>query len=350
VLLAIYFYFFLNYSFPSNISTCICLKDLSSVELRTTEKENLAKNFENLRIGKPERVGPIQIHALYSTKVSSAHQVPQKHPSVGHATELATPRINQININNQSDSPLFLPEGWIIQGLQQSRALCEDIFVEAHMEVRVNVVCIERNRWSAPSTPSLDQGRIPISVIAAMRSVPNIQTVDDLKLRQNRVWESVTRQESRTGKRPTNSLTQVLREDSRHSEIAGHFSQLSELSQRVGGESGVLVTLNGEPLFAEIFQSAELFAQNYISLIQSVAFDVADSKRSQISKSAVSQFLSEVLNTPRTTERLHSGLRTSAGISRRAVDVRSSSQLQNHDMDFLHLLAINQRHGALQHI
>ena len=266
---------------------------------------------------------------------------------MGHATELATPRINQININNQSDSPLFLPEGWIIQGLQQDRALCADILIPANATSRAGVVCIEAKRWSSPRQSTMVSERAPISVIAAMRSVPNIQTVDDLKLRQNNVWEAVTRQESRTGTRPTNSLTQVLREDSLHSEIAGHFSQLSKLTQRSENQLGVLVVLNGEPLFAEIFQNPELFMQNYISLIQSVAFDVADSKRSQISKSAVDHFLSEVLNTPRTTERLHIGLRTFAGISRRAIDVRSS-QTQDQDKDFLHLLGINQSHGALQ--
>ena len=309
--------------------------------------ENLAKNFENIRIGNPERVGPIHIYALNSTKVSSAHQVPHTSPSVGHATEFTEPRVNQINIGNRSDAPMFLPEGWVIEGLQQSRALCEDILVPANATIRANVVCIEAGRWGNPRKATLDSPRAPISVISAMRSVQNLNTVEGLRLRQDRVWESVKRQESRSGKRSTSSLTEILEEDSQLNEIAGHYSQLSELSQRSGTNSGVLVFLNAEPFFAEIFQSPELFAQNYISLLQSVVFDVADSKRSQISKSAVSHFLREVLNTPRTSERLHSGLRTFAGISRRAVDVHSS-QTQGHDKDLLHLLGINQSHRALQ--
>ena len=320
---------------------------MSIVKFSSTKKENLAKNFENLRIGNRNRIGPIEIYALHSASVSSAHQVPHTSLSVGHATEFTEPRVNQINVENQSDAPLFLPEGWMIEGLRQSRALCEDILVPANATLRAAVVCIERGRWGNPRKSTMDSQRAPISVIAAMRSVPNIQTVDDLKLRQNRVWESVKRQESRTGKRPTNSLTQVLREDSRHSEIAGHFSQLSELSQRSRSQSGVLVALNGEPFFTEIFQNPELFTQNYISLIQSVAFDLVDGKREHTSKSAVDHFLSEVLNTPRTSERLHGALQTFAGISRRSVDVRSS-QIQGDDKSFLHSLAINLNHKALQ--
>lgn len=273
--------------------------------------------------------------------------MPHTSPSVGHATEFIEPRVNQINIENRSDEPLFLPEGWMIEGLQQSRALSEDILVPANASIPANVVCIEAGRWGNPRQSTLDSRRAPISVITAMRSVQNLDTVESLRLRQDRVWESVKRQESRSGKRSTSSLTQILEEDSQLNEIAGHFFQLSELSQRSGTNSGVLVFLNGEPFFAEIFQSPELFAQNYISLLQSVAFDVSDGKREHISKSAVNHFLSEVLNTPRTSERLHSGLRSFAGISRRAVHVRSS-QVQDDDKDFLHLLAINLNHKALQ--
>lgn len=320
---------------------------MSIVKFSTTKKENLAKNFENLRIGIAERVGPIEIYALHSTKVSSTHQAAHTSPSVGHATEFTVPRVNQINIDNRSDAPLFLPEGWIIEGLQQSRALCEDILVPANATTRANVVCIEAGRWGNPRQSSMDNRRAPISVITAMRSVENLDTFEGLRLRQDRVWASVKRQESRSGKRSTSSLAQILEEDSQLNEIAGHFSQLSELGRRPRGQSGVMVALSGEPLFAEIFQSPELFTQNYISLIKSVPFDVVDANRDQTSKSAVDHFLSEVLNTPRTTERSYGPLRTFAGISVRAIDVRSS-QTHDQEKDFLHLLGINQSHRALQ--
>lgn len=48
----------------------------------------LAKNFENLRIGIPEHVGPIEIYALNSTKVSSGHQGPNATPSMGQVNFL----------------------------------------------------------------------------------------------------------------------------------------------------------------------------------------------------------------------------------------------------------------------
>lgn len=277
---------------------------------------------------------------------SAGHQVPQTRHQNGHVQELENPVVNKIHLSNQGERPLFLPEGWIVDGQKQARALSEDILIGANMAVRANVVCVEQGRWSSPHVSSLDHGRAPISVIAAMRSVIDTSTLEGLRLRQTRVWESVQRQESRSVGHPTSSLTQILSSDSRASEVSFLLGELTALSTHTRSATGILVSLSAEPLFLELFQNRELFADNYVSLLQSLPFDVFDSTPSRISRSGVEDFLRAVLRTPLAIQREREDIRILAGRGS-GIDVRSTEFLPGTG-GLLHSLALNLNHRALQ--
>lgn len=277
---------------------------------------------------------------------TAGHLVPQMGHQNGHVQELEIPVVNKIHLSNHGERPLFLPEGWFIEGLNQARALSEDILVGANMAVRANVVCVESGRWGIPHISSLGHGRAPISVIAAMRSVIDTSTIQGLRLRQTRVWESVQRQESRSGPRSTSSLTQVIKEDSRASEISSLLRELTALGSDTHNATGVIVALSGEPLSFEIFQNQELFADNYISLLQSLPFDLFDFSPRHISRSGAKNFLRAVLKTPLAIQNERGDIRFLAGRGS-GIDVRSSEYLAKTG-GLLHSLAVNQNHRALQ--
>ena len=80
-----------------------------------------------------QQVGPLQIWGI---STGSHNQTSLKSPGntfYGVPRELdETPRINRIMIENNSPSPLFIPEGWFLNSehLLQSRVLVNDVFIE----------------------------------------------------------------------------------------------------------------------------------------------------------------------------------------------------------------------------
>lgn len=235
---------------------------------------------KDILIGTATQIGPMHITPLMWQDMSKKKYGAPPLSSYIRVSELDDdegPRVQDIYIENLSSDDLFLPSGWVVGGnLLQTRILDYDEFISADSAKVVSVSCVEKGRWSGGVNP-LDGGRAPISVSVAGWNFE--QRSKDWQMnesrRQSSVWQQVSKQETRNGERSTNSLMQVMSEDSnREGKIQELHEKLDKDYAPMYGQNGVLVSIAGEPLMME-FYSHEAVAQRIIQeTLKALTFDV----------------------------------------------------------------------------
>ncbi len=314
------------------------------------EKGYIANNlFSNLNIGRMQQVGPLQIWGI-STGLALETTLRSRSVTYrGDPRELnETPQINRIIIENVSDTQLFLPEGWFVnsENLLQSRVLVEDLLIEANTEAIANTACIESARWSINQNADFESGRVPPSVIRAIRSIPSTSIrAEDIRKRQQNVWNSVTKHTRYGSSSSSESLIEILQSESSRPRRQELIEEVTELAEETSdGRNGVLVCLSGEPLMLEIFQTPELLSNNYVDLMRSIVFDATFAEKPDTSERALDAFLREILK---------SGLehRPSSGstyfLESSSQNLSSRLMCDMRSRGPLHALTLNMNHPAL---
>jgi hypothetical protein len=286
-----------------------------------------------------QQVGPLQIWGI---STGSHNQTSLKSPGntfYGVARELdETPLINRISIENNSPSPLFIPEGWFLnsQHLLQSRVLVNDVFIEPFENQFVPVVCIESSRWRASAVPIRQEGRVPPSVIATMRSVDVSRgDVESLRFRQERTWNRITTLSAKGATSETNSLIEIMQSLSQKSNRRDPDLKLLE------GQSGVLVGLDGYPLLLEIFDSPASLTQHIEPLISASLLDSTGESDKWVSDSQIERFLERALSHP-----VHSKVINRSREQLSITTRKLTSKMSKFEGTPVHALAINMQHPA----
>ena len=302
-----------------------------------------------LRIGPAKQLGPLQVWPLiWEGLIAHNYKVPPNLDDLifGEIEDEDGPMVDCIQVENPTDDPFIIPSGWIISAnLWQDRTVNSMEYIEPHATVAISVSCVEKARWS-PESRSIDGGRAPFSVIAAgfkfdsNRGFWNL----DQSTRQSRVWTQVSRQESRSGLRPTNSLRQVMAEDSIKSDI--QYSVTKELGGNLTShpkQNGVLIALDGEPLVAEFFSNPISLKSTLRETVIAASFDATSNSKMNISSDEVRRFFLEFQNYKNIEiDSDHWGSMFAGGSQ--GVDTRVSI---NNREEILHLSAINRNHGVL---
>ncbi len=252
-------------------------------------------------------MGPLDLWALHgNNKTQGQRNLLRPHEAPLNFFELRSPVTNRINVQNDSNYFVFLEEGLLLDGLQQSRMVAQDAIVAPQSSQTIKTLCVEANRWGH-ERGTLLQGMAPVSVINAARMHNSPEQ------KQISVWRSVTRIESRTVTSRTNSLTTSL-----HSINSFEADEIFSGYKIHAGQTGVLIGTHGYPLIFEIYQSEELFRGAFQEIIKSVLFETDGSFYREVSDSKIRKFFDHVSEIPST----------------------QTSEV--------HLLAINTRHPVLQ--
>ena len=295
--------------------------------------------FDQLTLTEQQIIGPLQIWGISTGRNNQTSLKSPGNTFYGVARELAEePRINRISIVNNSPSPLFMPEGWFLNSehLLQSRVLVNDAFIEPFENQFVSVACIESRRWS-PSAASISQeGRVPPSVIATMRSVDVSRgDVESLRFRQERTWNQISTLSTRGATSPTNSLIEIM-------QGLTHKSNRSYISPALQeDQSGVLVALDGYPLLLEVFDSPATLAKHIGPLIEATLLDSLGDSERLASDSQIEGFLKEVLNSP-----LKSSGEKQSTQQLSVTTLNLTSRMSRVEGIPLHALSINMKHPA----
>ena len=302
-----------------------------------------------LRIGPAKQLGPLQVWPLiWEGLIAHNYKVPPNLDDLifGEIEDEDGPLVDCIQVENPTGDPFIIPSGWIISAnLWQDRTVNSMEYIEPHATVAISVSCVEKARWS-PELRSIDGGRAPFSVIAAgfefdsNRGFWNL----DQSTRQSRVWAQVSRQETRSGFRPTNSLRQVMEEDSLESEI--QYSVIRELRGDLIShpkQNGVLIALDGQPLVAEFFSNPISLKSTLRETVIAASFDATSVSNKKISSDEVKRFFLEFQNYKNVEiDSDHWGTMFAGGSQ--GVDTRVSV---NKREEILHLSALNRNHRVL---
>ena len=305
-----------------------------------------------LFLNQTQQVGPLQIWPIRWNGLSKIdYQVP---PSIKQLIfheydEGGGPEIGRIEVFNPTSVAVLIPIGWVIGGdLLQVRTFDSSELVAPMSSVVANVSCVERGRWGQGNT-EVDGGRAPLSVQVAGRVFVSDKRIwnIDLATRQQKVWRQVTNLENRTGTRPTNSLKQIMEEDSRTCNISQSLDfEIGSSLQLLRGQNALLIAFEGEPLFLEGFSNYRALRKIIRASLNSISFDLDHLEYSPTSKEKVKDFVEmATLNKLVITQKSGSSMRLRGGDEK--VDTNAISDANG---GLLHITALNREHRILQEV
>jgi len=181
--------------------------------------------------------------------------------------------VNELVLVNDSGKPLLLLAGEVVSGGKQNRIIGADVIVPPKSEpMLLTVFCVEHGRWTAGGGAFTSAKAI---------AHPGIRKEAQASKSQQGVWDSVARAAGAlAAASPTQDYTHVLespeakrRVDEAAREIAEDYER--ELREQIRGRSavGVVVAINGELVWSDVFPNAELFRKYWPKLLRSYVME-----------------------------------------------------------------------------
>jgi hypothetical protein len=182
-------------------------------------------------------------------------------------------RVNELALVNDSSRPLILLAGEVVSGGKQNRIIGADLVVPPKSEpLPLTVFCVEHGRWSA--------GGGAFGAAKAMAH-PEIRRQAQVHKSQQGVWESVERAASGLAvASPTQDYAGVLntpaakrRVEEVAASIEGEYERELRDQIRGRGAVGVVVAINGQPVWSDVFSSPDLFRKYWPKLLRSYVME-----------------------------------------------------------------------------
>ncbi len=199
-------------------------------------------------------------------------------------------QVNQLVLVNNSKRPLILLAGEIVTGGKQDRVIGKDRIVPAESDpIDLGVFCVEPGRWTG-SSDRFGMGAVgtPASSVVAPMAAPNVRARAMADKNQQQVWSEVAK--TRTAMAGSVTFEGAAREIDATSSYA-RVMQNKDVKQRVDSVAepiqrnylslirqlrdqnavGVVVAVNGQIVWADIFASTNLLEKYWPKLVRSYA-------------------------------------------------------------------------------
>jgi hypothetical protein len=202
-----------------------------------------------------------------------------------HASRSSTAEVNRLVLVNNSDRPLLLLAGEIVTGGKQDRVIGADRIVPPKSDpVDLSVFCVEPGRWVARSEQfgSMKSQMAQPSVRVPAMAAKNQQQVWDQVAAAREAAEMASNLAVSPGASHGNDLTYMRGTTSyattmaappvqaKIDSLAGDYNGvLSELKKT--GAKGVVVAINGQLVWADLFASNDLLQRYWQKLVRSYA-------------------------------------------------------------------------------
>jgi len=233
--------------------------------------------------------------------------------------------VNRLALYNKSGRPLLLLAGEIVTGGKQDRVIGADRIVPSSPEaIDLGVFCVEPGRWVGSSNnfgSMKSQMAQPSVRRPAMAAKSQAMVWDQVREKAGRMSASVP-MASASALGGTTSYARVMADDAVQEtvdRVAAPITQdyeavLRHLKQKKA--VGVVVAVNGEVMWADIFGSTELLEKYWPKLVRSYAAEAVTSGSSKgshpmVSANSAQQFVDELGGEKEVAE-------TDAGVFRRA--------------------------------
>lgn len=181
--------------------------------------------------------------------------------------------VNELVLVNNSSRPLILLAGEVVAGGKQNRIIGADVVVPPKSDpVPLTVFCVEHGRWTAGGGTFKD---------AKAMAHPTVRREAQVSKSQSGVWESVSLSAQAAGAAsPTSSYVDVLNSpkakramDDLTSSIASEYERELRDQVRDRGAVGVVVAINGEMVWSDVFSSPDLFRKYWPKLLRSYVME-----------------------------------------------------------------------------
>ena len=239
-------------------------------------------------------------------------------PAIMHPIRDA--EVNRLVLVNNSKRPLLLLAGEIVTGGKQDRVIGKDRIVPAESDpVDLSVFCVEPGRW-VPTNGKYEFGSAaggapgllaaPVVRSKAMAAKDQQQVWDSVRTSQRAMSEAVQVAGAAPAVNATTSYARVMD----NKEVQKQVDAVAEPVQR-SYESvirqlrdknavGVVVAVNGEIVWADIFASTQLLQKYWSKLVRSYATEavVTRAKGGQASLRDAQKFLNDLEGRHQTAE------------------------------------------------
>src|SRR5580658_4958180 len=228
--------------------------------------------------------------------------------------------VNRLVLVNNSKRPLLLLAGEIVTGGKQDRVIGKDRIVPAESDpVDLSVFCVELGRWVAANgknefgnVPGVESGLLASPVVRskAMAAKDQQQVWDSVRTSQQAMALAVEAPSAASAVTSTSSYARVMNND----EVQKKVDAVAEPVQR-NYESvirqlrdknavGVVVAVNGEIVWADIFASTQLLQKYWPKLVRSYATEavVTRAKGGEVSSRDAQKFLDDLEGRHETAE------------------------------------------------
>jgi len=215
-------------------------------------------------------------------------------------------QVNKLVLINNSKRPLILLAGEIVTGGKQDRVIGKDRLVPAESDpIDLSVFCVEHGRWVATSDKF---GAMSLNMAA-----PSVRGSAMAKQNQQMVWDQVSRAKEAVSEtaetavpgppspslRSTTSYARVMESEEVKKQIdsvakpveESYASAIRQLRDR--NAVGVVVAVNGQLVWADLFASTSLLEKYWPKLVRSYATEavVARAKDATVSEASAQKFL-----------------------------------------------------------
>jgi hypothetical protein len=223
-------------------------------------------------------------------------------------------QVNQLVLVNNSKRPLLLLAGEIVTGGKQDRVIGKDRIVPAESEpIDLGVFCVEPGRWVAKS--------VSFGALGGNMAAPSVRMRAMKDKDQQQVWNSVRSAQASIARNmggadalqveATTSYAEVMgtrsvqrKLDDVAAPIERDYSKLiRELRER--NAVGVVVAVDGEIIWADIFASTELLEKYWPKLVRSYATEamVSEVKEREVGVKSAQAFVDRLDGNHETVER-----------------------------------------------
>jgi hypothetical protein len=233
----------------------------------------------------------------------------RRRPREGQIHPVRDAQVNQLVLVNNSKRPLLLLAGEIVTGGKQDRVIGKDRIVPAESDpIDLGVFCVEPGRWVAANArnefnnaPGASAGLLASPVVRskAMAAKDQQQVWDSVRSSQRAMAETV----EVTGAAPAVNATTSYASVMDNKEVQKKVDEVAEPVQR-NYESvirqlrdknavGVVVAVNGEIVWADLFASTQLLQKYWPKLVRSYATEavVTRAKGGEVNLKDAQKFL-----------------------------------------------------------
>jgi hypothetical protein len=307
---------------------------------------------DRMHVGAATQVGPLSIFPVWTEARSNFAHV-TAHPQGVTFGELEEPQVNRLQVINQSNRALLVPEGTVLRGARQTRTLCRDFLVLPGRSRELDVMCVEQGRWGGEGDATMT-GRVPAGIIAEIRDITP-QGTSGASTRQSRVWSRVNNYETRYGSRNTSSYESILnmRDEDRERGpqefeerlarerhlISAFRAQLDQLvANPLPGQAGVMVGALGHPVLLEMFGSGQAFREQVGQILTAAVLDAPAIERIPTPTRRAHRFAEAIMD----NQLVHQSATTLTG-GDHVVNIRCLGPI-NGSKVALHTSVVNPRH------